>query len=402
MIFAKNTHNSHLNYTIESTFQPVILNGKALNAVTNELIHHIKVYKKLNSELHLITYQIDQKDNNGIYILNEIPDKNALFDSNDEIAFMSSDAGEQINDPKETFRTQSVVEIQITQLDTNTNSWAYIVANNQNPPSHKNMFDYVHYNSKSDSIITSNYKIGFSKNKAFLLNQLRFKDTQYDSWSDNYVTGLLLLHKAKIKLFHSEFKRTGKDYSSRIVATKDGPIRVIRRTANRIDILPIIGLKTPSLYIDIIAYQNVFNVDSIIDFPVPLGWAFYDAITDIQFQWNQKLSNSSIVYTQNFQEGAIIDGISRNENKLNALKEKKFIIKTPSGSINASIKKGESLPIDYYTKMTDNLNSYGLIGFHTNQWEYVSADIHHMLFTLTITPNNVLAVRKKEKNPSPN
>ena len=79
MIFAKNIHNRSLNYTIESTFQPVILKGKALNAMTNESISHIKVYKKLNSELHLVTYQIDQRDENGIYILNEVPDKNALF-----------------------------------------------------------------------------------------------------------------------------------------------------------------------------------------------------------------------------------------------------------------------------------------------------------------------------------
>ena len=90
------------------------------------------------------------------------------------------------------------------------------------------------------------------------------------------------------------FKRTTGDYSSRLTRVKTCPLRVIRRTENRVRI--VWQLKTSALYVDYVMMPDSFVMDTIVDIPFNLGLFFNDVetLTTVDWRNNQALPQLTI------------------------------------------------------------------------------------------------------------
>ncbi len=104
---------------------------------------------------------------------------------------------------------------------------------------------YLNYNKTDDVVATDNFKIGFSELKPFLVDEFHWK-LDNGQWSDDLSDMMKIRHKGRF--LGLKFRRTQDDYSSVLTAVKQGPLRVIRRTENRIKVFW--KLKTPALLID--------------------------------------------------------------------------------------------------------------------------------------------------------
>ena len=417
-------------YTIElhqacSTEQSIaVIPARELPYLLGEHLSQIRLYRYSLSDSpsteqatgfwQEIGFQIDQRDEQGRFILDEALDSEVhqpVLGIRDEIVFRMSDAGERIETHSSISEQNSLIEIALKEFGTDKTRWLYI---NTEPESKtiaslnktkKEMETRLVYSQNEDSIISPVYKIGFNTETPFLIDSFQWLMPMSSQWSDDISDMMKIRHYGQFLGF--PFKRSQEDYSSHVVAVKKGLLRVIRRTENRVKVLW--KLKTPGLYIDYIMMPDGFVMDTMIDIPFKLSFFFSELETVTTMDWNPESELSKMeVYTKKPELKVIVDGVeSIPERLFNQYEGTEFSVRSAMGVFDVNLDIPDKLPIKPYLYIKDSIEEldepekypgqFGNVGFRTTGWEEVDNELYHLKFSVCIKPHQAKNVQQLEK-----
>ena len=253
---------------------------------------------------------------------------------------------------------------------------------------------HVRYNAENDSIETNRYSMGFNTDKPFILNNLQLINSEL-KWSGNLVDTMKVEHTGEF-LHFIDFSRNYNDYSSTLSNIKVGPVRVIRRTKNKVYMF--LGLKSPEIEMDYIIYKDCFFVDTLIDIPFSIGTFFSNVKTRLSLDLKKQAFTTDMrLYSNSFKNGFIINGeMSEQKELFSKFKDESLMLDSRLGTIMITMLIPEELPINFHNFLLDDMNDeekpenqpgqWGHYGYMTTEWENVDARPHHMQFQVYMIP----------------
>ena len=417
-------------YSIElpqacSTEQSIaVIPAREIPYLLGEHLSQIRLYRYSLSEpaaieqvptsWQTIDFQIDQKDEQGRFILDEALDSaihQPVLGIRDEIVIRMSDAGERMEANSSLSERYSLIEIALKEAGTHKTRWLYI---NTEPEiktipalnkTKKEIETRLVYSHNEDSIISPVYKIGFNTMTPFLIDSFQWFIPTTSQWSDDVSDMMKIRHYGQF--LGLPFKRTQEDYSSQVVAVKKGPLRVIRRTENRVKVLW--KLKTPGLYIDYIMMPDGFVMDTMIDIPFKLSFFFSELETVTTMDWNPENELSKMeVHTKKPELMVIVDGAENIPERLfNQFPGTEFSVHSAMGVFDVNLDIPNKLPIKPYLYIKDSNKEldepekypgqFGNVGFRTTGWEEVDDELYHLKFSVCIKPHQAIDTQELEK-----
>ncbi len=373
-------------------WQPVVVTGSRLQVVGEVAAEQVGLFALREGQFVPIPFQIDRRDAEGRYRLgDDEPQSSAPVDDNDELVFLARDAGGPLASIPEPYRSTTGTGIAVHS--TEGVRWVYVLALSEPVRNHSET-SYVRYDAGTDTISTAAYRVGFSKEHPFLIDRLHWAEG-VDRWGPNLADTMKVRHLGKLFGF-VDFKRTQADYRSNIIAVKAGPVRVIRRTRNSVYML--LGLHTPSLYIDFVADPNYMVMDTIIDLPFSLGLFFDDLKTLNTMDWRDNAATQGMrLRSVEHPAGAAVDGVMSAEDRTFATSDMTdYEISSSGGAIRVGMEVDDTLPIEKHLYLVDDRaepdppenvpGQFGNSGYLTTEWEEVSRGVHHIRFHFALIP----------------
>jgi hypothetical protein len=305
-------------YPFSSPYYPVVLTGKDLPPLLNHPLKALALYAVDGGELRPIAFQIDRRDARGSF---QIPigeaeraaEAETGLDGNDECVFMASEVGDKTARIPEALGASIATEIELRDPHTGRRGWVYGLVFQELAP-RPAPIDYVAYDAEKDVVESETVRIGFSREHPFLIDRILWKEAETRRTARNFTDTMKIRHRGKL-LRAISFQRTQADYTSSLSAVKDGPVRVIRRTRNKVRVLW--RLKTPSIFIDFIHYANAFFMDTRLDLPFRPGLFFSDVETVMSLDGRPDPGFPlTEVFTDSARDGVAIDGTMSDRKKL--------------------------------------------------------------------------------------
>ncbi len=313
-------HMCHMNSCYASAFEKqtltrqddfIVINGKDLCDMQGKAIAKIRVFAFNNNEFHPIPYQIDERDKDNNLILQQgedagQDDDNNLLDANDELVIMARDMGDR-GDPTGAYNVPHK-EIEITDPLSNKKAWAYVMFFDSEPPKPSDR-DYVNIAFLKDGRENINawyYKLSYPNNHVFF--DQRIVTPAGGGTGVDLLDRLKIRGGVKLKWFLGGFtiERNENDFITRTVGYIDGPVRVVRRTANKIRVLANL-IYSPEIIVDGVYYYSSFFMPSNLNVPVSPR-KFLDNVYMLQTQEQNENSEGMIFYNSNNSNGVVLDG----------------------------------------------------------------------------------------------
>lgn len=379
-------------------YRPVSVPAAQLEAMLGTPKERIGFFALQQGQLAPIPFQIDRKDADGRYLMSEPGDKSepSVLDAQDESVFMPEDAGAPMTERP---RINGAIAVQAIRVRTD-GDWGWVYAIAFDTQASRSKVSYMDYDAAIDSISSDVYRAGFSPYLPFLMKAFQWKNPDTGQWGPNLVDTMKLKHTGKMfGIFN--FLRTHEDYRSHLVAVKTGPVRIIRRTRNNVSM--ILGMRTPSIYMDYIAYRHFAVMDTLIDLPFPIGWFFSDVVTlsTVDLRDGPNLPATRILHRA-VPEGIAVDGVTLpEEHNLGKEKDTDFIIANQFGQILVQLDIDKELPVHKHIHFVDNQEAFdppeevpgqfGHSGYVTTGWENVGRGMHHMQFSFTVVSQKELS-----------
>ncbi|MEE9494199.1 MAG: hypothetical protein V3W04_12555 [Gammaproteobacteria bacterium] len=336
-----------------------------------------------------IPLQIDQRDKHKRYRLPEVT--HAGLAMNDELVFRQQQAGQRAPEKVDAVLAEIKVADDI-KVPGDTSRWVYLWRADKPEVLTENPL--VAYDREKDRISTATYQLGFSTDRPFLIDQFRWQNVAGGTYSANIVDTMKIRHQGKLFGLMS-FRRTQQDYTSKLTVIKQGPLRVIRRTENRVRVFW--QLKSPSLLIDYVMMPDGFIMDTLIDLPFRIGAFFSQLETLTTVDWQQSLSTGRMrILDHKGNPSFVIDGeMTEHETALNQLRGTVFNLSSPWGNIRLSLDIPKSLPLQSWLYYMDDMHKqdspemqsgqFGNMGFRTTGWERLGRGVKHVRFDACLT-----------------
>ena len=390
----------------------VVISGSQIPELSGHKIKLLSLLSHAHSQktLQKIVFQIDQKDTQGRYSLGENnAEKNSqvnedtdsalnTFTDNDELVFRKKDLNKRIDYSSKWLKRHSLIELEII-IDSgesepvNSSKWLYIDVNSDNSEAELDRNKSLTYEHDKDSVSSSIYKIGFSEDHPFLLDSFQWRLPNQAAWGSDITDTMKIRHTGRF--FGLNFKRTQDDYYSQLIAVKVGPLRIIRRTENRIKVFW--KLKSPALFIDYVMMPNGFVMDTMIDIPFKISLFFSDLATITTMDWNYSADSSDLAVRASKEYPAMpVNGIASKDKKVfNQITGNTFSLSSRMGDFNVRLDIPADFPIQSNLYLRDALDDidppenypgqFGNIGFKTTGWENVDSELYHLNFTVCVT-----------------
>ena len=347
-------------------------------------------FSEPSEAMQAIVFQIDQKDQQDRFVLRPAGDNNALLSAQDELLIRTEDLGEKIANNIKRLKEYKLIELKVLSEALDNPGFVYIDMDSGKPSKPVWKEQYLNYNTTDDVVTTDNFKIGFSELKPFLVDEFHWK-LDNGQWSDDLSDMMKIRHKGRF--LGLNFSRSQDDYSSVLTAVKQGPLRVIRRTENRIKVFW--KLKTPALLIDYIMTQDGFIMDTIIDIPFKISFFFSNLETITSMDWNPDQSGHMSVYSPKLGTDIRIDGSdSKLKQSFNSIEDTHFSVATSKGNLDVDLQIPENFPVRAMLYLADKPGradppenfpgQTGNVGFKTLGWENIDGRLHHLKFTVCI------------------
>lgn len=362
-----------------------VISGDALGSLEGNPAQNLSLLRYWKNNLSAIEVQIDQRDDDGRYILNGQVD----LSNNDELVFATDSIGLKLPEDSD-YRSQlQLTEIEIAGLDGSPSGWVYASPGKSREPMPSDPL--VSYSAKQDRIETGIYRIGFSAETPFLVDTLQWKLRQNGKWSPDLIDTMKIKHLGRLFGLVS-FERSQRDYSSVLTGVKSGPFRIIRRTENRVRVFW--QIESPELHIDYVVSPDGFVMDTIIDIPFKPGLFFSDLVTLTTVDWNPSPEVPPIfLQTGDSLTRLRISGVpSENEALFNQSTDNRFHVQTRLGSMSSQLHIPKDVPINSTLYLRDDLDTadppeqfsgqFGNVGFKTTGWENIDTQVHHLEFTV--------------------
>jgi len=374
----------------ESPNALVIVPAQKLPALLGKPIRQIALLHYRNLQLSPITSQIDQRDTDGRFLLDSetsTAGRTPVLSTDDEIVFRLTDRATRLPPGSASAEGSSLVEIEVNDSQTGQTGWVY--AGLTGSAAKRHAHKRVTYQAATDSVETGNYKISFSSQHPFLIDKFHWKLAR-NSWSPNVLDAMKIRHQG-IMFGFIPFKRTTEDYSSRLTRVKTGPLRVIRRTENRVRI--VWQMKTPALYVDYVMMPDSFVMDTIVDIPFNLGLFFSDVetLTTVDWRNNPTLPQLTILSPGSTSKIVVNGQMSEQKKQFNTISDTRFSVHSNYGSVFVKLDIPDDFPIQPWLYLSDRTDvadppenqqgQFGNVGYRTTGWENIDTEVHHLKFT---------------------
>lgn len=374
----------------------VVLSGDDLMPLLGTPLRQLALLKLSPNGLTPIVFQVDRRDAQGRYIVEEADtaaSDGPVLGFHDELVFVASDAGARLSDTARRGDAARLAEVRLDGAPGVPPRWVYVSSSSAPGPVHGGR--YIHYSPASDMVSSATYQLGFNTRLPFLVDTFQWKTDDRDGWSPNVLDTMKIRHQGRFLGF-IPFKRTHRDYTSRLTAVKAGPLRVIRRTESRIRLLW--HLKTPAVHIDYVMMPGGFVMDTVIDIPFNVG-LFFDGIETLTtVDWNEDTALPRLTITApGHSKVATIDGrMSSEKREFNRLQANQFVVTSSLGEMLVSLEIPLGVPITPWLYLHDAQNEadppenragqFGNVGFRTTGWEQIDTEVQHVKFTVCLEP----------------
>jgi len=274
---------------------PVVIAGGLLPDLTGSSLDEIFVYAYQGTTPTQIPFQIDERDEGGLYV----PVEDGQLDDNDELVLMVADGGAWVDLPWLNAGDMSISPayvITLTDPISDTYAWVYVFRSAA--LSRTFTTDYVSYDAGDDRVMSSGrYALGFSPTHGFV-DYLALGDGSPDllDRSKLRVTGTVETLFGTIPLYLDEEDITQDD-----LQVIDGPVRVTRFSTITLSIAP--GVSAQRTYA-LLAYH------SLVVQPTPfsvLGAPFQIDHLRTSMDWSEQASGMTY-YDANNPTGTDVDG----------------------------------------------------------------------------------------------
>ena len=374
-----------------------VVTGNRVPALLGAPVQQITLLTFSQGRLSPVSFQIDQKDAQGRYLTEASQpggpqSGNAVLDENDELVFRFMDSGDQLPLTSRFIGLYSLVEIQISEPKAGISGWIYASTSSRSKLPALNNF--VHYLADTDSVQSGLYQVGFSERLPFLLDTFHWKLSGHHTWSPDISDTMKIRHRGTFLGF-IPFQRTQHDYSSRLEAIKEGPLRIIRRTSNRIRMLW--KLETPILYVDYVMMPDGFIMNTIIDIPFNIGLFFSNVETLTTMDWNDDPGLPTLtIHSPDGVNKLAVDGhMSAEKQAFNTVGIRQFSVSSAFGELYIHLDIPADFPIQPWLYLRDDIEQadspenhagqFGNVGFRTTGWERIDSQVHHLTFTICMS-----------------
>ncbi|MEE9422806.1 MAG: hypothetical protein V3V50_06575 [Gammaproteobacteria bacterium] len=373
----------------------IVLTGQKTPALIGLPIQRIALYRWTGEHLQPIVFQIDRRDEEDRYVfssetITKTDTAQIVFDENDELVFLLRDTSLRMPSQSQSDSEGQLIEIIINDQQ-QVQHWVYVRLLKESGKS--SLKHYINYNPETDSVSTNLYQLGFSRQTPFLVDVFRWWDETGQQWSPDLLDTMKIRHSGKLFGLLS-FNRTHKDYSSELVAIKVGPVRVIRRTENRVRVF--LGLKSPALTIDYVLSPDGFVMDTLVDIPFSMGLVFsqLETLTTVDWSSEQGLP-AMLINNEQLPDNLQIDGtMSEKKAAFNKISATSFGIENSLGTMQVRLDIPEDFPIEAFLYLNDAVQEpdppenivgqFGNVGFKTTGWENIDTEVKHLLFTVCL------------------
>ncbi len=380
----------------------IIISAHEIPELANMNVKKLTFMRILKHKPQPIVFQVDHKDVQGRYILSNNNSSESAsinrFSDHDELVFRKKDRGSRLSTSSELLEKLSLIEIKIIDESADTVQkkiigWVYIALNAP--------FDFtlkkqiLSYQAEQDMFTSPLFKLLFSKEKPFLVDAFHWRlveGTVDMQWSPDLTDTMKIRHIGNF--FGFPFKRTDDDYSSKLVDIKQGPLRIIRRTENKVKVFW--KLKSPALYIDYVMMPDGFVMDSMIDIPFKISFFFSNLATITTMDWNHAFEQPALtIHSPENRLNLPVNGMSSEDKALfNQVAAQEFSLSSQQGLFVVKLDIPDDFPIHSQLYLNDDLQTidppenypgqFGNVGFKTTGWENIDSKLHHLKFTVCV------------------
>lgn len=258
-------HSDSSQKTMTRTEDQVVVSGSRIPAMQGWQIAQIRAFALAENRCRAIPFQIDEVKDDGKYALPNgsiRSSEDGIFDANDELVFMVFDSGDRGEKSMLPAGYNQVVELELKDPLDGGRSWLYLARYPQNrPPVSAN--DYVTFDAERTFVDSPQYSMGFHPVATLSIGHLATKPAAGGN-GINQVDRLKIRYHADIRGGLGDLDKNEEQFVSRTIGWIDGPVRVIRSTANQ---MKLWKFKTPSAYLNNIYYINSFEFPTEVSIP---------------------------------------------------------------------------------------------------------------------------------------
>jgi len=253
--------------TLKRTADVVIKSAEGFGPLLGRSISSLRAYAMTAKGFAPIPFQIDERNAKGKLVFPLGPkanrdEDNGRLDANDELVFMVRDAGDQADAAAFPAGWNTAVPLEIIDPLDGGKAWVYLL--DFDAPPAPSPVDYVRYDSAANMIYATNYTMGFDKKSPIGIGYLA-STAQGGSDGKNYVDRLKIRFTATTLAGLIKIERNEEQFTCKVVAWIDGPVRVIRHTQNRIVL--VLNIPSPSAMLDNVYYSNQFEFPTEVNVP---------------------------------------------------------------------------------------------------------------------------------------
>ncbi len=247
--------------TLVREVDPIVLEGAQVPVLVGMPLDRLGCFAVHDGTWAPVPCQVDERTSDGAYVFTAGPEANpgdgdGRLSANDEWVLEAGDAGERVVNPPWGEGFKRGVEVALTDPLDGGHAWFYLGAYEQPPP--RSSRDYVRYHAGGQRVEGTSYVLGFSSRAPIVFNTLILKKA-YGGTGHDIVDRMKIRLTAKI-WDTIDIEKTEEDYTSDLMGYIDGPVRVIRRTRNRL----VLFWKIPSPS----AVQDNYFYGTFFEFPV--------------------------------------------------------------------------------------------------------------------------------------
>ncbi|MEA2079567.1 MAG: hypothetical protein U9P00_06885 [Pseudomonadota bacterium] len=258
--------------TIDREIDPVIIHGEKLTWLNGHSIDKIRVFSFRAGKAVMIPFQIDQKDSSGNWVWDvtsqghsvddDDPANSALFDSNDELVFMSEDTGDRNPESRTAIPADVVVEIAVEDPVNQTSGWAYAAIFESDPPP-LSPIRYMRYRPVDQTVISPIYEFSYSTEHIAVMDNLALNSRSIMDRTKirGQVDWGFLFFKGSIRFNEESIDGYMEGYI-------DGPVRTVTRTVDYLRLSS--DITTPEINCDHLYYMHHSEVPLLLSMNFPV------------------------------------------------------------------------------------------------------------------------------------
>ncbi len=257
--------------TLTRKSDPVVVTGELLEQLEGADIERIRVYAAgANGVLAPIPFQIDEREAGGSLVFpfgpKKTKDADPAFDANDELIFMVKDTGCRVARAAWPKAADKGAEIEVTDPLNGAKGWVYAFTFASPPP--RSTVDYVSVSPTGFTVTTPYFVSKFCRDATISFCGIALTEAGGGD-GKNYMDRLKVRAHAATKYVRIPIDKSENDFSSELLAYIDGPVRVIRRTNNKMFLFW--KIPTPGSIVDNVYYFNSFIFPTEVDVPFDLA-----------------------------------------------------------------------------------------------------------------------------------